>query len=176
MIRSDVRGFPPPCPPTSSQKYSIAPLHSAESSHPNTRADSRIYEKYAKTGMRKGRIRSAERVEAHSASSLRYLLSAMASPRAESWRKVRRVDSGIVFLREENDYGPGEYIIDPIKIEAPAKKVPLLNCRVFGRTMAHTGCAANRSPCRSEPDSESEVQYRVAMSHSGHGESDKMEL
>ena|ERR1700730_5554521 len=36
VIRSDVRGFPPPCPPTSSQKYSIAPLHSAESSHPNT--------------------------------------------------------------------------------------------------------------------------------------------
>jgi hypothetical protein len=40
VIRSEVRGFPPPCPPTSSQNYSIARCVPADSSHPLTRADS----------------------------------------------------------------------------------------------------------------------------------------
>jgi hypothetical protein len=38
-------------------------------------------------------------------------VAVVASPRAESVRKVRRVDSGIVF--SQGKQLPGEYIIDP---------------------------------------------------------------
>src|SRR5438132_8807099 len=69
------------CPPSAPQKYSIAAvrLGGVIPSHPFTRADGLGGSRCNMIGLpsRKGRVQSAERVEAHlSASSLRHLLSA----------------------------------------------------------------------------------------------------